>query len=516
MKNVNKTKEQLIKELGALRQRIAELEASPAEFGRAETKYATNVETALDGFSITDLKGQFIYVNDSYCRMTGHSREELLAMSILDVEAIEKRDETAQHIKRIIEQGYDRFETRHRCKDGRIIELEISAKYSDVEGGQFVILIRDITERKRDEEEIKQSHDRLQKALESIIWATAATVEARDPYTAGHQQRVTNISLVIANEMRLSEEKKQEIRMAGMVHDLGKVCIPAEILSKPGKLNSVEFSMVKMHPQAGHDIFKNVDLPWPIADILLQHHERLDGSGYPRRLKGKDILLAARIIAVADVVEAMASHRPYRPALGIDKALEEISDKRGILYDPDVVDACLSLFKEKGLPIPQLAPDLSEAIAQAIHEGYRHTQRGKAHSRGPSIAQWDKLPHYLKDSNRQQAEHILKKLSRIGCTVHRVTNQDIRLITFTEDEVEIMAEMEHQRWNVERLLDDWVRGKRKDAMKKTNPYLVPSSELPDDVKELDRQMVRKIPELLAKVGLEIHRQSSSKGEITKG
>ncbi len=363
---------------------------------------------------------------------------------------------------------------------------------------------------------MKQSHDRLQKALESIIWATAATVEVRDPYTAGHQQRVTNISLVIVNEMRLSEEKKQEIRMAAMVHDLGKICIPSEILSKPGRLNSVEFSMVKMHPQAGHDIFKNVELPWSIADILLQHHERLDGSGYPRRLKGKDILLAARIIAVADVVEAMASHRPYRPALGIDKAVEEISSKRGLLYDPDVVDAFFSLFKEKGLPIPQLAPDLSEVIAQAIHEGYQHTQRDKAHNENPSMAQWDELPNHLKDSNRQQAEHILKKLGRIGCTVHKVSDRDIKPMTFTEDEVGIMAEMEHQRWYAERLLDGWVWGERKDVIKKTSPYLVPSSELPDDVKEQDRQMVRRIPELLAKVELEVQRQSYSKVKVKKG
>ena len=360
---------------------------------------------------------------------------------------------------------------------------------------------------------IKQSSNELLKALESIIWATAAIVEARDPYTAGHQQRVTNLSLVVANEMHLSEEKKQEFRMAAMVHDLGKICVPSEILSKPGRLNNVEFSMIKMHSQAGHDIFKNVELPWPIADILLQHHERLDGSGYPRRLKGKDILMAARIIAVADVVEAMSSHRPYRPALGIDKALEEISSKRDIFYDPDVVDAFLSLFQEKGLPIPQLASDLSEVIAQAIHESYRYTQHDKAHSDDPSMVLWDKLPYHFKDSNRQQAEHILKKLSRIGCTVHRVNNRDIRLMTFTEDEVEIMAEMEHQRWNAERLLDGWVWGEKKDAMKKTSPYLVPSSELPYDVRELDVHMVRQIPELLAKVGMEIHRQSGSKGKV---
>ncbi|MFC1958096.1 HD domain-containing phosphohydrolase [Chloroflexota bacterium] len=367
---------------------------------------------------------------------------------------------------------------------------------------------------KEEMKEIEQNHEQLQKALESIIWATAAIVEARDPYTAGHQQRVTNLSLVAANEMQLSEKKKQEIRMAAMVHDLGKVCVPSEILSKPGRLNSVEFSMIKMHSQVGHAIFRNVDLPWPIADILLQHHERLDGSGYPQNLKGENILMSARIIAVADVVEAMASHRPYRPALGIDKALEEISGKKGIFYDPDVVDAFLSLFKEKGLPIPQLPSDMSETIAQAIHEDYRKTQGDKVSDDDPSMAQWDKLTYHLKESSRQQAEHILKKLSRIGCTVHRVNNRDIRLMKFTDDEEKMMAEMEHQRWTAERLLDGWVFGEKRDVIKKTSPYLVPSSELPDDIRDLDRQMVLNIPELLAKVGMEIHRQSGSKGKIT--
>jgi len=363
---------------------------------------------------------------------------------------------------------------------------------------------------------IKQGSGRLQKALESIVWVTSAAVEARDPYTAGHQQRVTNLSLVIANDMQLPEEQKQEIRMAAMVHDLGKICIPSEILCKPGRLNSIEFSLIKMHPQAGHDLFENVDIPWSIANIIHQHHERLDGSGYPRGLKGKDVLLAAKIIAVADVVEAMSSHRPYRPALGIEKALEEVSNKKGIFYDPDVVDSFSNLFKEERLPIPQLVSDVIETIARDIHEGYLRTQLDKVHGKDPSMVQWDKLPNYLKDSNRQQAEHIMKKLSRIGCTVHKVTDRDIRRMVFTEDEIEIMAEMEHQRWNIERLFNGWELSERRDIAARTSPYLVPWLELTEDVKEQDRQMVLNIPELLAKVNLEVHRQSGGRDEVTKG
>jgi len=271
-----------------------------------------------------------------------------------------------------------------------------------------------------------------------------------------------------------------------------------------------------MHPQVGHDLFENVDLPWPIANIILQHHERLDGSGYPRGLKGKDILLAAKIIAVADVVEAMSSHRPYRPALGIEEALEEVLKRKGIFYDPEVVDSFSNLFKEEALPIPQLMSDVIETIAQTIHEDYLYTWRDKLHSKDPSMARWEKLPNYLKDSNRQQAEHIMKKLNRIGCTVHKVTDRGIRQITLTKNEVEIMAEMEHQRWNIERLFNGWELSERRDVTARTSPYLVPWIELTEDVKEQDRQMVCNIPELLAKVSLEIHRQSDGRDKVMKG
>ena len=180
------------------------------------------------------------------------------------------------------------------------------------------------------------------------IQALVAMVEMRDPYTSGHQRRVANLAPAIAAEMGLSSELIEGIRMAGAIHDIGKIAVPAEILSKPGKITETEFEMIKAHSQIGYNILKEIEFPWPIAKIVLQHQERIDGSGYPAGLSDGKIILEARILAVADVVEAMSSHRPYRPALGIDTALEGIFKNRDILYDSDVVDACVKLFRERG------------------------------------------------------------------------------------------------------------------------------------------------------------------------
>jgi len=176
----------------------------------------------------------------------------------------------------------------------------------------------------------------------------AAIVEMRDPYTAGHQARVADLATAIAKQIGLPEEQVHGIHLAGTVHDLGKINVPAEILSKPGKITDIERSLIKIHPQAGYDILKGIDFPWPIAQMVLQHHERFDGSGYPQGLKGDQIIIEARILCVADVVEAMSSHRPYRPRLGIETAIEDITRQRGIYYDPQAVDACLALFREQG------------------------------------------------------------------------------------------------------------------------------------------------------------------------
>jgi len=204
-----------------------------------------------------------------------------------------------------------------------------------------------IIKRTQMENELKRSFERWQKAFEETIRALISATEMRDPYTAGHQQRVSELARAIAREMNLSEDQITAITMAATIHDIGKIQVPAEILTKPGQLNEIEFSLIKTHPQVGHDILRHIEFPWPIADIVLQHHEREDGSGYPRGLSDKDILLEAKILAVADVVEAMASHRPYRPARGIDQALQEISRNKGKLYDVRVVDACLELFRKK-------------------------------------------------------------------------------------------------------------------------------------------------------------------------
>ena len=201
---------------------------------------------------------------------------------------------------------------------------------------------------KLSEQKLQLSYQKLQKTMESTINTIGNIVEVKDPYTFGHQHRVSLLAVHIAQELNLPQNKIEGIRIASLVHDIGKISIPAEILNKPTKLTDIEFSLIKDHSQIGYDILKSIEFPWPVAKIVLQHHERLDGSGYPQGLKGDKILLEAKIMGVADVVEAMSSHRPYRPALGIDAALEEISKNKGILYDPEVVDICIRLVREKG------------------------------------------------------------------------------------------------------------------------------------------------------------------------
>jgi putative nucleotidyltransferase with HDIG domain len=197
------------------------------------------------------------------------------------------------------------------------------------------------------EEELKRSFEQQKIAMEGTVRAIAYTVETRDPYTAGHQRRVTKLACTIGEEMKLSKDQVEGLRMSGELHDIGKIHVPAEILSKPGKISEAEYEIIKTHSQVGHDILRTIEFPWPVAKIVLQHHERINGSGYPSGLKGKDILLEAKILAVADVIEAMATHRPYRPALSIQEALEEISKNKGKLYDSKVADICLKVFKEK-------------------------------------------------------------------------------------------------------------------------------------------------------------------------
>ena len=200
---------------------------------------------------------------------------------------------------------------------------------------------------RRAEKKIAQSLQETQRLLEETVNTLAAVTELRDPYTAGHQKRTAGLACAIAVEMSLSEEQVRGMHVSALVHDIGKISVPAEILSKPGKLTEIEFTLIKTHVQVGFDTLKTINFPWPVAKIVLGHHERMNASGYPQGLSGAEILLESRILAVADVVEAMASHRPYRPSHGIDKALQEIEKNREVLYDSDVVAACLKLFVER-------------------------------------------------------------------------------------------------------------------------------------------------------------------------
>ena len=207
---------------------------------------------------------------------------------------------------------------------------------------------RNVRERKRAEKELRESLMKLRTAMESIVEALVLAIEKKDPYTSGHQKRVATIAGAVAKEMGLPQDQIDGVRMSSMIHDIGKNALPGQILSKPTKLTKLEMEMIKEHPQIGYDILKGIDFPWPVAQMVLQHHERIDGSGYPQGLLGDEIYLGAKILGVADVVEAMASHRPYRASLGFDRAMDEISENSGVLYDTEVADAGLRLLREKG------------------------------------------------------------------------------------------------------------------------------------------------------------------------
>ena len=198
------------------------------------------------------------------------------------------------------------------------------------------------------DKELKQTYKKLQKFVEDTAYIIMKVVETRDPYSIGHQQRVSKLATAIAQEMKIPQEKIEGVRIASLVHDIGKVNLPTEIISKPGKLIDVEFNLIKNYPKVGYDILKKVDFPWPVAEIVFQHQEKIDGSGYPRGLKGDEICIEAKILGAANVVEAMSSYKSYRPALSIDEALTEIAENKNILFDPKVVDTCLKLFKERG------------------------------------------------------------------------------------------------------------------------------------------------------------------------
>lgn len=322
-----------------------------------EERFRALVEHSSDIVVHVNREGLIIYINPAVERLLGFSPEERIGHNGLELFHPDDVNFVAESFLALISDrnaapitGIGRL--RHKNGGYRYIEgVGSNLVRNDVVEG-VILNYRDVTERTQAEERLQKTLESLKNAVGTTIQVLVTALEARDPYTAGHQSRTAHLACAIAQEMNLSENMIEGIQKAGIIHDIGKLSVPAEILTKPSKLTKLEFSLIKEHSRSGFEMLKNVESPWPLAEIIYQHHERINGSGYPRNMKGDEILLEARILAVSDVVESMASHRPYRSALGIEAALEEIEQNKGILYDVMVVDACLRLFREKGYKLP--------------------------------------------------------------------------------------------------------------------------------------------------------------------
>jgi PAS domain S-box-containing protein/putative nucleotidyltransferase with HDIG domain len=350
----------VVSKLFGTAQDITERKKADDELKASEKKYRLLADNVDDVIFVMDMDLNYTYISPSVKLLRGYEPEEAmkhtpaetltpssvdLALRILsEIMEMEKSEHRDINISRTAQLEMSR-------KNGTTVWVETKASLVRDENQRAVGIMgltRDITERKRAEKQLQETIENLRKSFGATVQVMVSAIEMRDPYTSGHQLRVADIACAIAKEMGLPQDKIEGIRMAGSIHDIGKLSIPAEILSKPTKLTDIEFSLIKEHSHSGYEMLKDVESPWPLAQIVYQHHERMDGSGYPRNLKGDEIIMEARIMAVADVVEAMASYRPYRPALGIEVALEEIEKNKGIFYDNAVADACLRLFREKG------------------------------------------------------------------------------------------------------------------------------------------------------------------------
>jgi len=315
----------------------------------SELRYRRLFETAQDGILILDFDTGFIQdANPFIINLLGYTRDELVNKELWEIGAIIDKTLALKAFTTIQEEGYLRYENLPlRHKNGDIREVEFISNAYHVGGNKVIQCnIRDITERKKLEEENLKFQHSISVSLHEMIETLANVIVARDSYTAGHQKRVANLASAIAAKLNLPLHTIEGIHLSALIHDIGKIAIPAEILTKPTGLSSFELAILRNHVQTGYDILKNIHFPWNIAQIVLEHHERLDGSGYPNGLKGDSICEEARIIAVADVVEAISSDRPYRKSRGIDAALEEITDNSGKLYDSRAVNACLQVFQE--------------------------------------------------------------------------------------------------------------------------------------------------------------------------
>ena len=328
-----------------------------AEAARHESdeRFRVLVEQSIAGLYVIQ-DGAIVYVNPRCAEIFGYQNiEEILGRPIQDFVIPAERASVTKGLGRKLSGQIENSRCTFRALRGDGTETEIGVDgRPSIYGGRPAImgLLQDISERKSAERQILDYVARLERALRSTVQVASTIGEMRDPYTAGHEQHVSEIAVAIGAELGLDETQCDGLRVIGLLHDIGKINIPAEILAKPRRLSDLEYALVKQHPQQGHEILKGVEFRWPVSDTVLQHHERMDGSGYPHGLKGDQIILEARIVAVADTLEAMAAHRPYRAGLGLDLALEEIESGSGAKYDPEVAGACLRIFREKGFALP--------------------------------------------------------------------------------------------------------------------------------------------------------------------
>ena len=332
---------------------LTDIRRSEAELRESEQRFRGMVEETISGFYVIR-EDRFLYVNPRFCEIVGWTREELVGHSPFEfMDTFAAR--TAAEGRNQLEAGKKTvaYSLHLKRKDGTPLVLAVRGTLASWDNRRAVVaMAEDITERANAEDRIKDYVRRLEVSMKGTLQAVAHMVDLRDPYTAGHERRVGLISFAIGHEMGWTEQRCHDLEIVGLVHDIGKIAVPAEILSKPTKLNANEFAMIKGHAEAGYDILRNVEFDLPVADIIRQHHERMNGSGYPQGLKGDAILPEARILAVADVLESMSTHRPYRPALGVNAALEELQKNRGELYDGQVVDAVVRLVRDKGYTLP--------------------------------------------------------------------------------------------------------------------------------------------------------------------
>ena len=335
--------------------REAQRKRNEAELRAAEEQFRGLVEQSISGIYIIQ-DGRFVYTNPRAAEIFGYAAaEELIGREPADFVAEKDRGLVAENIRRRLAGEVKKiaYTFTGLRKDGTTVEIGAHGSLATYHGRPAIIsAAQDITERKRAEDEVQRHLAELQRAMMATVRVASTMGEMRDPYTSGHERRVGELSAAIGAELGLSEHQVEGLRVAGYLHDLGKIMVPSEILSKPGKISPAEFALIREHARQGYEVLKEVNFPWPVALVALQHHERLNGSGYPQGLKGDEIILEARVLAVADTVEAMSSHRPYRPGLGIDAALAEIERHRSSRYCAEAVDACLRLFRDKGYQLP--------------------------------------------------------------------------------------------------------------------------------------------------------------------